>query len=218
MKTKLHRQTAQSRAVRYALTEFSSVRGFDPKPPTAKDIEEIQHQARQEAWQQGFAEGQKKGEQRAWQETRELLQQKIDCLTSIANHLLNPLHEVNRETTDTITQLAISIAEQLVQSSLELNPELVLEIVRSSMSLLPPGVTEPVISLHPLDAEIVGRELSGLLERHACQIREDPRLARGDCLFHSHYSEIDACMQSKIRSLTANLLDRNSTRSRDSLD
>lgn len=210
MTTKVHPRDGDGLAIPHQLPAFAGTgKTTRDLPPTAAQIEKLRRQAWQEAWEQGLREGRKSGEEQAWRETQTLLQEQADILAAIARHLSNPLAALNQEVLEVLTRLALTVAEQLVQSSLDQDPSLIREIVRGAIALLPPGVTEPVLTLHPQDALIVREQLANLLERDAWQVREDSQLARGDCLVHSRFSDIDASLASRIRELAALLLEEN---------
>ena len=137
--------------------------------PTASEIQHIQ----QQAYQEGFAAGMKDGRADA---------------QSVAHQMQALMAELNQsmqqfETTmaQEIMDLALDIARQMVRTTLEAKPEIVLAVVREAIESLPQVNQNPVLILHPADALLVRKMLGEDYRETAWRVVDDPHLERGGC-------------------------------------
>ena len=158
--------------------------------PTASQIEEIQRQAREEGFRSGHAEG----VQRALQENQRLadllglLEQQMD--EQIAHELLN---------------LSLDIARQMLHQALQVNPELVLGVIREALGTLPHFNQGAHVVLHPDDAVLVRERMGEQLTHSGWKIFEDARIGRGSARFETANSQIDASLETRWKRIVAAL-------------
>ena len=90
-------------------------------------------------------------------------------------------------------RLGVAIAERLLQRTLTIHPEAVIDLVRSALEWSV-GADHLSVRLHPADAELV-MSASASLQTTACATLEfvaDESLARGDCIVETPNGQIDA--------------------------
>ncbi len=178
-----------SRVVRYREEHEASI-------PTANDIDQWRAQAEEEGYQQGLV--------RAQQETRELQQQ----LLQLIDFLEHPLQELNEDIEHQLTQLAVTLAQQLVRRELKVEPGEIIGLIRDSVQLLP-GIQRNIsIVLHPEDAQLVRNALSIETsdEEHNWKLVEDPMITRGGCEINAPPSAINATLENRLSELAASVL------------
>lgn len=164
--------------------------------PTAQDIDQWRKQAEEEGYQQGLI--------RAQQET-EALQQRWLALVDFFEH---PLRALNEDIEHQLTQLAVTLAQQLVRRELKLEPGEIIGLIRDSVKLLPGNVRNISISLHPEDARLVRNALSleSNEDEHSWRLVEDPMITRGGCEISAPPSAINATLESRLSALAASVL------------
>jgi flagellar assembly protein FliH len=165
---------------------------------TARQLEEIQQQARQEGFQQGLQEGRDRG--------REELLNSVRCLEQILKTLDKPLEELDDSVEQQLAQLAMLVARQLVRRELKTDPEQVVGIVREALALLPVAARDVQLALNPEDAGIVRDALSLHEGGQAIRIVEDPVQSRGGCRVLTRTSQIDASIETRLNSVIAGVL------------
>jgi len=182
-------ETDPSRVVRYREEHEASI-------PTAKDIDQWRAQAEEEGFQQG--------QLRAQQQTQEL-QQRLLQLIEFFEH---PLQALNEDIEHQLTQLAVTLAQQLVRRELKLEPGEIIGLIRDSVKLLPGNTRNISIMLHPEDARLVRNALSmeSGNEEHSWKLIEDPMITRGGCEVSAPPSSINATLENRLSALAASVL------------
>ncbi len=164
--------------------------------PTADEIEQWRRQAEEEGFQQGL--------QRAQQEAQEL-QRRMLTLIDFFEH---PLQSLNEEIEHQLTQLAVTLAQQLVRRELKVDPGEIIGLIRDSVKLLPGNTRNISIVLHPDDAQLVRNALSldSGDEEHSWKLVEDPMITRGGCEIKAPPSAINATLENRLSELAASVL------------
>ena len=165
---------------------------------TARQLEEIHEQARQEGLQQGLREGRETGLQE--------IQQRVRVLEQVLQTLDRPLQELDDAVEQQLAQLAMLVARQLVRRELKTDPDQVIGVVREALAALPVAARDVQLALHPEDAEIVREALSLHQGEQSIHIIDDPVQSRGGCRLLTRTSQIDASVESRLNAVIANVL------------
>jgi flagellar assembly protein FliH len=168
------------------------------RPLTARQIEELQQQARQEGFQQGRREGLEAGK-------REIMA-RVHELESLMQTLAKPLDQLDTQVEQELIGLALAVAQQLVRRELKIDPGQVLAAVREAMAALPIAARNVRLHLHPEDAALVRETLSLSDGERGWKVVEDPVLTRGGCKVSSDTSQIDASVERRLHTIIANVL------------
>lgn len=164
--------------------------------PTADEIE----QWRRDAEAEGYQEGLKKAEQEM-QSTKQRLQQLVDFLE-------HPLQALNEDIENQLTQVAVTLAQQLVRRELRIEPGEIVGLIRDSVKLLPGNARNISIIINPEDASLVRSALSidSNDEEQTWRLIEDPMITRGGCEIKSEASIINATLENRLSALAAEVL------------
>ncbi len=164
--------------------------------PTAKQIE----QWREDAEREGYQEGLEKAEAEM-----ALTKQRIQKLIGFFEH---PLHALNEEIEQQLTQVAVTIAQQLVRRELRVEPGEIVGLIRDSVKLLPGYSQDVSIVIHPEDAGLVRSALSidPNDDEQSWRLIEDPMVTRGGCEIKSESSTINATLENRLSALAASVL------------
>lgn len=160
--------------------------------PTAAAVELMHRQAREEGHAEGRQRGYADGLQQAAQDNRRLsdlmnvLEQQMDEL--VAQELLG---------------LALDIARQVIQQALQVQPELLLPMVREAIGSLPVFNQAAHLILHPDDAALVRERMGEQLSHSGWKILEDPRMDRGGARLETANSQVDASLEARWKRVTA---------------
>jgi flagellar assembly protein FliH len=178
-----------SRVLRYRERDEATI-------PTAQDIEQWRKQAEEEGFQQGLL----RAEQEAGELQRRLLQ-----LIEFFEH---PLQALNEDIEHQLSQLAVTLAQQLVRRELKIEPGEIIGLIRDSVKLLPGNTRNITILLHPEDASLVRNALSldTSDEEHSWKLVEDPMITRGGCQISAPPSTINASLENRLSELAASVL------------
>ena len=168
------------------------------KPFTARQLEEIQNQARQEGFQQGLQEGRDAGMKE--------FQERFRVLEEILRSLDKPFNQLDESVEQQLAELAMLVARQLVRRELKTEPEQVISVVREALSVLPVAARNVRLALHPEDAALIRDALSLGNDDQHIQLIEDPVQSRGGCRVLTDTSQIDASVESRLNAIIANVL------------
>lgn len=184
----------------WSLPEVNVARGGEAvaRPLTARQIEELQQQAREE----GFAVGRREGLEAGKKEIRA----RVHELDALMQTLAKPLDLLDAQIEQDLVQLALAVARQLVRRELKSDPGQVLAVVREAMAALPLAARNVRLHLHPEDAALVRETLSVSDNERSWVIVEDPVLSRGGCKVSSDTSQIDASVERRLHSVIASVL------------
>lgn len=168
------------------------------RPVTARQLEEIQEQARREGFEEGLGEGREAG-------AREFSEH-IQRLEQLVSALARPFEELDESVEQQLAQLSMIVARQLIRRELKTEPEQVIGVVRDALAALPLAARNVRLSLHPEDAALVSKALSLQQGEASIQVIEDPVQVRGGCRVLTESSQIDATVESRLNAIIANTL------------
>ena len=188
-------QADPNRVVRFGESEQQLQRG-DSTIPTAEEIE----QWRKDAEAEGYAEGLKNAE-------LEIASEKAR-LQGLINFLQHPIQALNEEVEQQLTQVAVSLAQQLVRRELRLEPGEIVGLIRDSVKLLPANSRRINILINPEDASLVRSALSinTTDEEQSWKLVEDPIITRGGCEIKTETSVINVTLENRLSELAAAVL------------
>lgn len=176
------------------------------QPLTLEELEAI----RQEAYNEGFATGEREGfhstQLKVRQEAEEALDAKLADLEQLMEHLLEPIAEQDTQIEKTMVHLVAHMARQVIGRELRSDSSQITQVLREALKLLPMGADNIRIHLNPQDFELA----KALRERHeeSWKLLEDDALLPGGCRIETLHSRIDATMETRIEKAVAQLFDQ----------
>ncbi|SHN00450.1 flagellar assembly protein FliH [Pseudomonas asturiensis] len=176
--------------------EMEEVPLDEVQPLTLEELESI----RQEAWNEGFATGEKEGfhstQLKVRQEAEVALAGKIGSLEKLMVSLLDPIAEQDTQIEKAVIHLVEHIARQVIQRELSTDSAQIAHVLRDALKLLPMGANNLRIFINPQDFALV----KAMRERHeeAWKIVEDEALLPGGCRIETEHSRIDASVETRI--------------------
>ena len=188
------------------LPEMEEVPLEEVQPLTLEEVESI----RQEAYNEGFAVGEKEGFHsttlKVRQEADVALTAKLRALESLMLNLFDPIAEQDTQIEKALVGLVQHIAKQVIQRELAIDSSQIEHVMREALKLLPLGVGNVRLYINPQDFELV----KALRERHeeTWRIVEDAALLPGGCRVETEHSRIDATVETRISQIMAKLFDQ----------
>ncbi|MHC8291387.1 flagellar assembly protein FliH [Pseudomonas sp. XS1P51] len=191
----------------------------EPEPPEMEEVplEEVQpltleelESIRQEAYNEGFAVGEKEGFHsttlRVRQEAEVALAAKIAGLEQLMGHLFEPIAEQDTQIEKSLIDLVQHITKQVIQRELAIDSTQIEHVMREALKLLPLGVGNVRLYINPQDFE----QVKALRERHeeTWRIVEDEALLPGGCRVETEHSRIDATVETRIARVMDKLFDQ----------
>jgi flagellar biosynthesis/type III secretory pathway protein FliH len=146
-----------------------------------------------DGYSQGYAEG-----------TKALMESHVAELATLISSIRRETEAVEQGPVEKeVYALSIDIARVLLQREIELVPGTLAQLVKTGLEQLPSssgGVKQ--VYLHPIDVEIVRRELGQLPE---IALVADDRLARGACRLQSQSSTVHAGVENWLEAMAVEL-------------
>ncbi|WP_339548129.1 flagellar assembly protein FliH [Pseudomonas sp. RA_35y_Pfl2_P32] len=191
----------------------------EPEPPQMEEVplEEVQpltleelESIRQEAWNEGFATGEKEGFHsttlKVRQEADVALNAKLASLERLMVNLFEPIAEQDTQIEKGLVALVQHVTRQVIQRELAIDSSQLEHVMREALKLLPLGVENVRLYINPQDFA----QVKALRERHeeSWRIVEDETLLPGGCRVETEHSRIDATVETRIAQATAQLLDQ----------
>lgn len=186
--------------------EIEEVPLEEVQPLTLEDLEAI----RQEAYNEGFATGEREGfhstQLKVRQEAEVALAAKLEQLEQVMQHLLEPIAEQDAQIEKSLVHLVAHITRQVIGRELRIDSNQIGSVLREALKLLPMGAENIRIHLNPQDFE----QAKALRERHeeSWKLLEDEALLPGGCRIETAHSRIDASMETRMEKAVAQLFDQ----------
>ena len=186
--------------------EMEEVPLDEVQPLTLDELEAI----RQEAYNEGFAAGEKDGFRsttlKVRQEAEAALATQLASLERLMGNLFDPIAEQDTQLEKSMVGLVQHITRQVIQRELVLDSSQIESVMREALKLLPLGVGNVRLYINPQDFE----QVKALRERHeeTWRIVEDAALLPGGCRVETEHSRIDATVETRISQIMAKLLDQ----------
>lgn len=189
---------------------------------TVEQIEAMQKQAYDEAFeqgrQQGFEQGLKQGyeqghqqgletgHKQGYEESQHLLQKQVSELDSLLQALAEPFKKLDDEVEHELVKLVIAIARQIIRREIRTDPGQIVGVIREAVNVLPLASQKITLNLHPDDAELV-RSILKLDENPPLwRLQENPLITRGGCTVETEVSAVDATLEKRLSTVIATML------------
>lgn len=176
------------------------------QPLTLEELESI----RQDAYNEGFAIGEKEGfhsaQLKVRQEAEQALAPKLASLEMLMTHLFEPIADQDAQIEKSMIQLVEHVARQVIQRELKSDSSQIGKVLQDALRLLPMGAANVRILINSQDFA----QVKALRERHEenWRILEDDTLLPGGCRVETEYSRIDATVESRIGQAIGKMFDQ----------
>lgn len=173
------------------------------KPFTVEELEQI----RAEAYNEGFATGERdgfhSGQLKAQQETKIQLDARVAELEAVMTQLMEPIHGQDEQIEDMLLELVGTMVRQVVQRELTTDSSHIQQVLRGALKALPMGAEQIRIYLNPADFELV----KAIRERHeeSWRLLEDDQLLPGGCRVEAEHSQVDATRETRLQQVIEQL-------------
>jgi flagellar assembly protein FliH len=186
-------------AVSYA---FEQLEPSDPPPRDAParalaealgEAQEIREQAREEGFEQGRAAGHEQGRAEIETAARSLIE------------ALQGVQALSQEVSDAVErdaiELALALAGKVILATLQIRPELVVEVVQGALRRVS-GQRTIAILVNPVDLETVRSALGDLQAQSVAveqwDLQPDQRIQPGGAIVRTAEGEVDARVQTQL--------------------
>ena len=160
-------------------------------------LREGREQGLREGRETGYAEGHAKGLEMARSEAERLRQLTQACAEAIGG--------IEAETGEALLSLALSVAQQVLRSTLKAEPERILDLIRDVVHV--DGSQQGLLKLrlNPADLELVDQYLEQDATISQWRLQADMSIERGGCIAETALGNIDATLQTRWQRVTSTL-------------
>jgi flagellar assembly protein FliH len=120
--------------------------------------------------------------------------------------IARPLALMDTQLREQLSELAVSIARQLLRRELKTDPSQVIAVVRDTVALLPAAARDVRVLLHPEDAALLRERLAAPHAESVWTVLEDPVMSRGGCRVTADAAQIDARIETRLAAVMSALL------------
>ncbi|HTR10286.1 MAG TPA: flagellar assembly protein FliH [Paraburkholderia sp.] len=198
---------------------------FDPPPPpppppspdeTAAfeaELQRLREAAHQEGLKAGHVAGQAlgfqaghgQGLQQGFEQGKAVAHAQAMQLALLAGRFSDALETVQAGVAETLVELALDIAQQVVRQHVQYDPTALVAVAREVLAAEPQLVGSPQLVVSPADLPIVEAYLMEDLQARGWTVRTDPAIERGGCRAQAATGETDAGIASRWERVMAAL-------------
>ncbi len=164
---------------------------------------------RQQAYAEGFAQGQATAVLKAEQQHLAYLENEGRASATRFAQLLTSAREQLAQCEQVmargVLELACVLARQVVRHELSVNPNVLQPVIREGLLMLGDDSKAAIVRLHPLDLEVLQDVVQGEFATLALTLTADPTISQGGCRITSAGAVIDAELESRWQRAIAKL-------------
>ena len=167
----------------------------------AKGKAEAEKIGRDEGFQAGHREGYEKG----LAEGRAISHHEAQRLTQVVNNCADSLQSLDQQISESLVDLALNIARQVIRSTLAAHPEKIVDTVQDILHVESPDGKMMYLRLHPEDIVLLKRHLADDPRLHNWHLEPDEHIERGGCSAQTALGDIDATMKTRWERIAGSL-------------
>ncbi|SCK20967.1 FliH/SctL family protein [Vogesella sp. LIG4] len=173
--------------------------------PTAAELEAIH----QEAWQAGFDAGQQEGLQQgravgetsAQNEANARFAEHWQPLAAMQQSFEQQLQLLGEELSADVLVLAVELAERIVATRIEVDPEQMLPLLQQALEEIGQGLQQARIRANPADIEVIEAFAANAYPGVSWQWLPDEAVERGGCVIDTPQRKIDLGLPQRLQLL-----------------
>ncbi len=167
----------------------------------AQIFESVRKEGYTKGMQEGFAVGMAKAREYAEEDKQHFL--------NMMHSFRAALEKSDEKIADDLLSLALDIAKSMLKQKLNVDPAMVLPIVRDAIHYLPHVQKPARILVNHEDAQLLRDYLSEELSTQQWLVQEDNNIERGGCLVETGANQIDATNEVRWKRLSDALAQNN---------
>jgi flagellar assembly protein FliH len=163
----------------------------DPGP--SANLEAMRAKAQEDGYRAGYAAG----EIAAGAAAEKLAKIAESARTALSGH--------EQQIADSLLDLALDLARQIIRTDLRVKREDILQVVREAIDCLPQSTPSPQLILHPNDVDLVRAHIGDEITIGGWRVIEDHRIEPGGCRISAANCEVDATLSTRWKRVIAAL-------------
>jgi flagellar assembly protein FliH len=176
-----------------------------PAAPSATDWLAEVARARREGSQEGYQNGYRDGLVALESFKQSLAMQSTTQLATMMKNIEAEFDALQPQLAQTVAQVALELARQVLKSELVGRPEVVGEVATQALAAMLFSAKHITLAVHPQDVALVQAAAADALTAREARVVANAALARGDVMVHSDIGTIDARIATRWQQATAHL-------------
>ena len=152
-----------------------------------------------------FERGREQGALEATRAAQQVRAGHLERIGQVIASLQAGLDELATRGADTLLDLALEVARQVLRRELSLQRDAALPVVREAISLIADHAAHPRVHLNPQDLALVSAELEADAGYRGCRFIADVGVQPGGCRIETAHGEIDATLETRWRRVVGTL-------------
>lgn len=159
----------------------------------------------QEGHEAGYAHGHDAGYAAGHAAGREQAQQEAARIHALATTCVSAIASVEAEMGQAILSLAVRVAQQVLRTTLDTQPEKLLDLIRDITHVDPDNESVLTLRVNPADLDLVQQYLETDAGLNHWRLLSDVTVERGGCLAETALGNIDATLKTRWQRVTSAL-------------
>jgi flagellar assembly protein FliH len=165
------------------------------RPQTVEEMQAMQQQARDEAYQEGLKRGLAD------------MQAKAKKLVDALNFAARPLQQLDDDVVKQLTELSITLARMLLKKECCTDATHIHALIHEALDFLPVSSRNIRVRLNPADMDLLNQ--AGIdTKKQDWQCIADRGISQGGCQIETDTSHIDATVETRLQQLVDQLLEQ----------
>jgi flagellar biosynthesis/type III secretory pathway protein FliH len=185
---------------------------------TQRQADEIRWRAESKGQSQGYRDGLSRAETEIAEQGRQiankLVEERLSTVVPAVSEMLGELicarNQCRLDWETELVGVAVAIAEKIIRTSLQLQPDLTVGVVEQAVELAM-GSTSLQIQLHPSDLESLGDRIRGVVQDSSrgveVKLVPDAGVSPGGCLIATDRGQIDGQLETMLERISSELLE-----------
>lgn len=153
----------------------------------------------------GLSEGHEKGLREGHAEGAVQAQHEAERLAQLVSASQSTLERLNEDMGQAMLTLAVRVACHVLQTTLEEQPERILDLIQQLLHVDPDGKNPLTLFLNPVDHQLVSNYLKDNENTQHWRIIEDANISAGGCKARTALGDIDATLETRWRRAISSL-------------
>lgn len=146
---------------------------------------------------EGLAAGHTEGHAAGYAEGAKAARTEAERLDALAGSVAQSLHTLEQDIGQSLISLAVRIAEQVLRTTLDTQPEHLLDLVSEIINISPVEDSSLRLRLNPDDLSLVQQFLKQDPDTPRYRLLADERISRGGCIAETGLGSIDATVETR---------------------
>jgi flagellar assembly protein FliH len=155
--------------------------------------------------QNGYEAGRQQGYQDVMRSAQQARAADLQRLEAVLAQLQHRIDELGSGIADTLLDLALDVAAQVLRREVRTGRDVILPVVREALSFVIDTCAQPTVRLAPVDFELVRESLAADANLAGCRLVADPGVQPGGCLIETPHGELDATLATRWRRVVQTL-------------